>query len=436
MWRQVLPKRLLLGLAGIGAVCVLALLAFAWRPAIAPIEPPPSSSFARGLVAKGEVLASAGDCITCHTAPGGALLAGRRPLLTPFGTVYSTNITPDPETGIGRWSEAAFTRALREGVARDGSHLLPAFPFDHFTKLTDGDILALYAYLMTAPPVRADARDNKVPFPLDIRALQAVWKWLYFDEGPYRPNRNRSPQWNRGAYLAEGLAHCGACHTRRNVLGAEQVGHPYGGEMVDGWIALPLDVSPSPARWTKDDYVAFLRGGTTVRGRAIGPMYTAVKNLAALPDSDIEAIATYFVEFDRATSASADAVTVTARARSTMQSEVEDDYPARLYAENCGSCHEGGAATPRSARSVLALSSALWSDWPYNFIRVVLDGVGGKRDAPGPPMPPFRDVLSDDDIIDIGNYLRRTRTTQLPWSEEEHFATQVREDPLSVPWKR
>ncbi|MFI5001919.1 MAG: c-type cytochrome [Reyranellales bacterium] len=414
----------------------MALLAFAWRPAITPIDPPAPSSFAPELVAKGEVLASAGNCATCHTAAGGPRYAGGHRLTTPFGTIYSTNITPDPEHGIGRWSEAAFERALRDGVARDGSQLFPAFPFDHFTKLTDDDIKALYAYLMTVTPVATSARANTMPFPADIRALQAGWKAVFLDKGPYRPDPARSAEWNRGAYLAEGLAHCGACHTRRNVLGAEQAGHPYGGDLVEGWIAWPLDVSPSPARWTKDDYFAFLRGGTTVHGRAIGPMGTVVKNLARLPDSDIQAIATYFVEFDRATSASADATAAKALARSTLPSDLEDDRGARLYAERCGSCHENGGATARTARSELAIASSLWSDWPYNFVRVVLDGIGGSRDTPGPTMPAFRETLSDIDITDIGNYLRRTRTTQRAWPVSENWVSQVRENPLTVPWNR
>ena len=432
MWRRVLSKRLLLGLAGVGAVCVVALLALAWRPAIAPIDPPAPSSFAPELVAKGEILASAGDCAFCHTTTPTRRFAGGYSVITPYGYVFSTNITPDPETGIGRWSEAAFMRAMREGVRRDGANLFPAFPFDHFTKLTDDDIKALYAYLMTVPAVKATPTPSTLPFPLDVRALQAGWKMLFLDKGPFRPNPAKSAEWNRGAYLVEGIAHCGACHTRRNVFGAEQAGHPYAGELIEGWIAWPLDVSPSPARWTKDDYVTYLRGGTTVQGRATGPMGTVVQGLAKLPDSDIQAIATYFVEFDRPARPSADAAVAKALAASKQQSGLERERGARLYIAACGSCHDN----VEPGRAELALSSALWYDWPYNFLRAVLDGVGSERDAPGPMMPPFRDVLNDSDITAIGNYLRRTRTSQRDWLESENWAAKVRANPQEVPWAR
>ena len=161
--------------------------------------------------------------------------AGGKSIYRRYGTFYSTNLTPDPETGIGAWSEAAFARALREGVSRDGAHLFPVFPYTHYTQLADADVGALYAYFMTRPPVNAPNRTNTLPFPLDARALQALWKIPFFRAGPYRPDLGRDPRWNRGAYLAEALAACGVCHTDRNLLGAEQWGHPYAGAPVDGW---------------------------------------------------------------------------------------------------------------------------------------------------------------------------------------------------------
>src|SRR6266446_4534877 len=171
--------RIAIGFLGLCILGALGFLAFAWRSSIAPIDPPASTSFPAELIAKGEALAGAGYCATCHTAKGGATYAGGYGMPTPFGVIYSTNITPDPETGIGRWSEAAFARAMHEGVARDGSHLFPAFPFDHFTKVTDEDVKALYAYFMTRPPIRAMAQSNTVPFPLNIRLFQAGWKLLF-----------------------------------------------------------------------------------------------------------------------------------------------------------------------------------------------------------------------------------------------------------------
>ena len=427
-----MPKRLLLCLAGIGVVGALGFFALAWRPAISPIDPPAAGAFSRELVTEGERLASAGYCATCHTAPGGPRYAGGYGMPTPFGTIYSTNITPDPETGIGRWSEAAFTRAMREGVARDGSHLFPAFPFDHFTKLRDGDVKALYAYFMSAAPVKAVQRTNTVPFPLNIRLLQAGWKLLFFEKGIYQPDAGKSADWNRGAYLAEGLSHCAACHTPRNGLGAEQKGHPYAGAFVDGWTAPPLIASPSPAPWTEAELFAFLRtGGSVAHGTAAGAMSPVVHGLGALPDSDIRAIAIYFADLSRSTGRTVDAPITKALTVSALGSGQQYDPDARLYATTCGSCHYNSGPAPLVTRPELGLNTALWLDMPNNFIRVVLEGIGLDEGLPHAMMPAFRH-LSDTEIARIGAYLRRTRTTQPPWPHLETTVSKVRADPDSA----
>jgi len=208
------------------------------------VTPPGSGDFPRELVAKGAELAAVGNCVTCHTASDGKPYAGGYPLQTPFGIVYATNITPDTETGIGRWSQDAFARAMREGVDREGRHLYPAFPYDHFTKTTDEDIRALYASVMTREPVRAHTPANTVSIP---RPLVALWKAMCFEPGVYRADPARDPRWNRGAYLAEGLAHCGACHTPRNRLGAEKKRESYAGGEVGGWHAPALNASTRPS---------------------------------------------------------------------------------------------------------------------------------------------------------------------------------------------
>ena len=231
-----MAKRFLIGIVALGVLGILGFGALAWWPAIAPIDPPARESFSPALVAKGEALAGAGFCAECHTAKGGEIYAGGYAMATPFGVIYSTNITPDPETGIGTWSEAAFARAMHEGVARDGSHLFPAFPYDHFTKVSDDDVEALYAYFMTRPPVRATAPANTIPFPFNIRCLQEGWKILFFRARRFEPVAGKSEAWNRGAYLALGLSHCGACHTPRNLLGAEKAGRRlcrYGDRQLD-----------------------------------------------------------------------------------------------------------------------------------------------------------------------------------------------------------
>ena len=244
-------KRLLISVLALGVLAILGFGALAWRPAIAPIVPPAPGAFAPELVAKGAALAAGGYCAECHTAKGGQQFAGGYAMATPFGLLYSTNITPDPETGIGTWSEAAFARAMRHGVARDGSLLFPAFPYDHFTKLSDGDVQALYAFFMTRAPVRAPAHANGLPFPLNVRYLQAGWRLLFFRPGRFEPDAGKGAEWNRGAYLAEGLSHCGACHTPRNLLGAEKSGAAYAGAGVDNWIAPPLTAANlDPVPWT------------------------------------------------------------------------------------------------------------------------------------------------------------------------------------------
>ena len=213
----------------VAALLAAVFLAFAWHREIEAVSPPAPASFAATDIERGAQLAMLGNCNTCHTTDGGAPYAGQRPLRTQFGTIYSTNITPDPDTGIGRWSEAAFTRAMREGVDRRGRHLYPAFPYDHFTRLTDADIRALYAFMMTRQPASAEAPRNDLAFPLNIRMTIAGWKALFFRRDGTEPDSARDEKANRGAYLVEGIAHCGGCHTPRNLLGAEKRGQSLSG---------------------------------------------------------------------------------------------------------------------------------------------------------------------------------------------------------------
>ncbi len=317
-------------------------------------------------------------------------------------------------------------------MARDGSHLFPAFPFDHFTKLGDDDVKALYAYFMSVAPVKAPPKANTVPFPLNVRLLQTGWKLLFFTKGTYQADATKSADWNRGAYLAEGLSHCAACHTPRNALGAEQVGHPYAGAFIDGWTAPPLIMSPSPAPWTEAELFAFLRsGGSVAHGTAAGAMSPVVHGLGALPDSDIRAIAIYFADIGRSNGRTADAPIAKALAVSALGSGQQYDPDARLYATTCGSCHYNGGATPLVMRPELGLNTALWLDAPNNFIRVVLEGVGLDEGLPHAMMPGFHH-LSDAEIARIGAYLRRTRTTKPPWPHLETTVSKVRADPVTA----
>src|SRR3984957_6281232 len=413
-------KKLFVCFVALGFAGVVGFGALAWRSPIALISPPSPQSFAPEVVAKGEVLAAGGYCAECHTAKGGQTFAGGYGMGTPFGVLYSTNITPDPETGIGRWSEAAFARAMHEGVARDGSHLFPGFPFDHFTKLSDDDVKALYAYFMTRPSVRAPALANTIPFPFSIRAFQAGWKLLFFSSGRFEPVAGKSDEWNRGAYLALGLSHCGACHTPRNLLGAEKSGDTYAGAVVDNWIAPPLTgANPAPGPWTEDELYSYLRSGVSVlHGTAAGPMSPVVQGLSALSESDVRALAVYFADIDNAgyRSASADLAVARAMSYAGLGIRQQFDSDARLYTAACASCHYNAGHVPLAVRPELALNSALSLPDPTNLIQVVLRGVSSEEGMPGVVMPSFERALSDADIARIATYLRRTRTNLPPWS--------------------
>jgi len=427
-------KRFLNSVAALGVVGILGFGALAWRPAIAPIAPPAASAFTPELVSKGAALAAGGFCAECHTTKGGPQFAGGYAMATPFGVVYSTNITPDPDTGIGTWSEAAFARAMRDGVARNGSFLFPVFPYDHFSKLSDEDVQALYAFFMSRPPFRAQAHKNGLPFPLNMRYLQVGWRLLFFRPGRFEPDAGKSADWNRGAYLAEGLSHCGACHTPRNLLGAEEAGDAYAGAAVDNWIAPALTAAnPDPAPWTEQELDAYLRNGVSdLHGSAAGPMAPVVHGLAGLPASDAEAIALYFADIDHAAERSSSTGPAVARAMSyaPLGTGQEIDSDAGLYMAACASCHYNARA-PLALRPDLSLNSALNLPSPSNFIEVVLHGIDARDGIPGVVMPSFGHALSDADIASIAAYLRRTRTTLPPWPDLEKQIAALRAKTLA-----
>jgi mono/diheme cytochrome c family protein len=392
--------------------------------------PAAAASFPPAVVTRGEVLAGAGYCATCHTANGGAVYAGGYGLQTNFGVVYSTNITPDSETGIGSWSEDAFRRAMREGVSRDGSHLFPAFPYDHFTRLSDADIAALYAFFMTRAPVSAPARKSGLPFPLNIRALQVGWKLLYFRPARFVPQPGKSDEWNRGAYLAEGISHCGACHTPRNWLGAEQPTRANGGAVIDSWIAPALTAAnPSPVPWNWDELFAYLRTGVSRwHGTAAGPMAPVVHDgLSKLPDADIQAIAIYFADIGGAAARSGEAEPAIQKALATDQIAPQQrfDPATRLYTAACASCHYNGTSGPSALRPQLALNSALYLNEPTNLLQVILHGINAADGAPGVVMPAFTG-LSNADVAGIASYLRATRTHRPAWTDLETRVATIR----------
>ena len=424
-------KRIIIGLVAPVVLGVVAITALAWSLAIAPIHRPLPGSFAPADVARGAILAAVGNCATCHTSRHGAPLAGGLAIRTSFGIIYSTNITPDPATGIGTWSVSAFRRAMHRGIARDGSQLYPAFPYDHFTLLSDADVYALYAYLMTRPPVDAPAKVDGLPFPLDIRALQAGWKLLYFHAGRFQPSTEHDAEWNRGAYLAEALGHCGACHTPRNALGAEKRGHAYAGAAIDGWFAPPLTAAnPSPVPWTTAELDAYLGSGLSpLHGSADGPMASVVhQGLPKLSRADLQAIVVYVETLGDGDSRAAATAPAIAKALAADRVDVgaTDDADARLYTAACASCHYNARTVSNPDRPDLALNSALYLEDPTNLIQVILYGVSAHEGARGIVMPAFGAGFSNADVARIAAYLRRTRTNLGPWPDLENKVSAIR----------
>jgi len=413
-----------------GIICLLVLAAaciagFSRHVALAAIVPPQASTFSPQQIEKGAILAGIGNCASCHTVQGGAAFAGGFALVTPFGSVYSTNITPDPQTGIGSWSLEAFKRALHEGVRQDGSNLFPAFPYTHFTHITDDDVTALYAYFMTRPAIKSVAKQNTLPFPLNSRALQAGWKWLYFDQTPLQADSAKSVDWNRGRYLAEGLAHCAACHTPRNRLGAEDKDLPYLGAEIDGWFSPALTkANPSPLAWSETDIYTYLRSGAAnLHGVAIGPMAEVIHHgLAVASDADIHALAVYFSDMNGtagvgSTSPQADAVLAKVMAQSAEVSGLYNNRGASVYVAACASCHTNSNGQTNAARPELGLSSTLLAPNPDNLLHVILNGIDRHEGMPGLMMPGFAAALSNDDIANLAAYLRSSRTALPPWDD-------------------
>jgi nicotinate dehydrogenase subunit B len=400
-----------------------------WR-AIAPIARPDASVYAAATIARGKQLAALGDCAVCHTTKNGLLNAGGRALETPFGIIYSTNITPDVETGIGAWSYPAFERAMREGIHRDGRHLYPAFPYNHFAKTTDADLQALYAFLMAQTPVRADTPKPALAFPFSWRPLLAGWNALFHQPQPFQADATKSEIWNRGAYLVEGLGHCGACHSPRNALGAEQQSAYLAGGVAEGWEAPPLtSLSHAPIPWSEDELFAYLRTGESrLHGVAAGPMAPVVKELAALPDQDIRAMAVYLAYFnDNAVDRSAQQA-LASQLETSTRTLAASSAGARLYQGACAVCHEVGGAPLFGSRPSLVLNSNLHSAMPDNLIQIILHGIASPASSDLGYMPAFKDSMTDGQVAELVSYLRQQFAPgKPPWAGVEAAVGRARE---------
>ncbi|MBR0773534.1 molybdopterin-dependent oxidoreductase [Bradyrhizobium diazoefficiens] len=396
--------------ATIAAVCTAAIgIGAALLPgrAIAPIARPDASVYSAATIARGEQLAALGNCAECHTTINGVLNAGGRALETPFGTIYSTNITPDVETGIGAWSYPAFERAMRDGLHRDGQQLYPAFPYTHFSKTSEADLQALYAYLMAQPAVRATTPANALAFPFNFRPLLAGWNALFHQRREFKPDPAKSELWNRGAYLVEGLGHCSACHSPRNALGAEQQDAHLAGGFAEGWEAPPLtSLSHAPIPWSEDELFAYLRTGhSRHHGVAAGPMAPVVRDLKALPDTDIRAMAVYLNSFNDTAAPAPDSLA--AELESGTQVTVASSTGARLYLGACAVCHEVGGLPLFGSRPSLSLNSNLHSATPDNLVQIILHGIAEPVSSDLGYMPAFKASMSDAQVEELVSFLRR-----------------------------
>ncbi|MCR0985044.1 c-type cytochrome [Roseomonas populi] len=415
VWRHLL----IAGLAGSVLAAGVA-LALAWEPAIGRVPRPDPAGFDPAIVARGATLATIGDCAVCHTAPSGAPYAGGRALGTPFGTLYATNITPDEATGLGNWSPAAFRRAMKDGVRRDGEHLYPALPYEHFTHVRDDDLDAIYAFLMTRRAVDSPAPPNALIPPLGFRPLLAGWKLLFLHRGPVEPVPERGEAWNRGAYLVEGLGHCGGCHTPRNLAGGEQGRRSLAGGVAEGWNAPPLD--GSAGGWSIDALVTYLGTGLhSSRGVAAGPMGPVTEGLSQVPAEDLRAIATYIAS----RTGNAAPVPVQERAEEAARAHPEG---AGLFAGACAACHGGGAPMLARNRPGLGTATPILAADPRNAIQAVLQGIPAPVGPDRPFMPPFSDALGDRQLAEILAYARARFTAEPPWRDLQESVTRIRKE--------
>jgi len=404
--------------------------ALAQRESAAPAAAPAAGAAAvttpaagsDALVERGRYLARVADCVSCHTAPGGKPFAGGLPMATPFGTVVSTNITPDPEAGIGSYSEEEFARALREGVGKGGHRLYPAMPYASFARTSDDDVYALYAYFRKGvQPVGTRPPETKLPFPFNMRPLLVFWNWLYLDNKRFTPDAARSAEWNRGAYLVNGLGHCGECHTPRSRLGGLKAdGDAFlSGALVDGWYAQPLrhGAVHSASQWSTEELVQYLRSGRTARSGAFGPMAQVVENSTQyMSPQDLGAVATYLQSVGAPAGyspppppAASPAPALHADAVRLRDGTVEGQRGALIYLNNCAGCQRSSGAGWERTFPALAGNGFVSAQDPTSLIRIVLQGAAmpATADAPTPlAMPGFGWRLGDEDVAQLLSFVR------------------------------
>jgi mono/diheme cytochrome c family protein len=370
------------------------------------------------LVSRGAYLAKAGDCIACHTAPRGKPMAGGLPMTTPLGAIYTTNITPDPDTGIGRYSQDDFSRAVREGVAKDGHNLYPAMPYPSYAKINDADMQALYAYFMHGvSPVKQANREPGMKWPLNMRWPLKIWNAFFLDKGVYKDKANQDVAWNRGAYLTQGLGHCGACHTPRGIAFQEQALDESGalylsGSPIDNWFASNLtgEHNVGLGRWSEADVAQFLKTGANQHASAFGSMTDVINNSTqALTDVDVAAMSRYLKSLPAAGGSGGPAYAYDAKATKVSLTRPANDAGARVYTAFCMHCHgvDGRGFAPMLAP--LAGNPNVLEKNASSLINVTLNGTGDLVIGGVPaayPMPKYGPVLNDQQIAEVLTFIR------------------------------
>ena len=384
-------------------------------------------------VSQGKYLVQAGDCVACHTAPGGSLMAGGRAMPTPFGTLYSSNITPDAEAGIGKWTADNFYNMLHTGRSPDGGLIYPAMPFPEYTKVTRADSDAMFAYLRSVPAVRQPNKENELSFPYNNRQLILGWRTLFFNEGEYKPDPDKSAEWNRGAYLVEGLGHCTMCHSPINALGGNSQSKAFEGGLIpmQNWYA-PSLVSNKEAGlgdWSIEDISDLLRGGISKRGAVYGPMAEVTYNsLQYMTEADTRAMAVYLKSLGKGSPLEKESSAVAVSEDSLLMT-----LGKTIYVAQCASCHgaQGKGAAPNYPP--LAGNQSIQMQSAVNPIRMVLNGGYPPGTAQNPQpygMPPFAQNLTDDEVAAVVTYIRAS------WGNRgaaisARNANQLRTEPLN-----
>jgi mono/diheme cytochrome c family protein len=400
-------------------ILAVSLLCAAVAGAAGASEPSPE------LIAYGKTLVEAADCAGCHTADPNQPFAGGKRIDTPFGAIYSPNLTPDRDTGIGGWSDADFTRALRYGTAPDGSPYYPAFPYPYFTRMTKDDTLAIRAYLGTLAPVTNRKRPPELRWPFSYRGLMRVWNYLFFKPGLFEPDQTRSASWNRGGYLVNGPGHCGACHTPKNYFGADKSAVALTGNEVGGWFAPRLDGAARSGlkSWSVADITEYLQSGRNARSHAGGPMAEVIVNSTSkMSDADVGAIAVYLNSLP----------SVRRETNVTPPDDAEMKAGQAVYARLCIACHEAdGTGAPR-IYPPLPGNALLQSINPSSTLRIILDGAHTVTTPRAPntgEMPAYARQLSDEQIAAVTNYIRNAWGNAAPLVTPAQVGKARKEEP-------